>query len=644
MGQCIDELKANVFLGNNDETPLEHISNITSIVNLFQSPGVSRDQVMLMAFPFTLKGKARLWINRLSAGSITTWDILKNAFLSRYRPLSQIIRQNKDIINFGQECNEPLHLSWEQFNDLLYNCPKHKINEHEQLQIFYQGLDPRTRKKADCMRPILRMTPAAGIKAIDEFSKHSFSWTFKNQASAIKTIKKDKVPPIEKSGFCYQKSGFAVVLNKVPPKEKDPGGFTIPCVIGQSGIMRALADLGASISLMPYSMFLRLNLGDLKPTQMCIELANKTTQFPKEITKNVMVKIDKFVFLVHFVILDMEEDHKIPIILGRLFLATSHAMIDVFNKKISFEVRDEIITFNLEKSMRFPPTDEDTCHSADIIDLSVVDSIKEILPQNYDNSIEPILNHLPEDCNNPYLFTANSINKEIPTPRLKELLSHLEYAFLDNNHELPIIISSLLSDQEKSPSFCTHKILMEENSKPTVQPQRRLNPKVQDVVKTEILKLLGARLIYAISDSPWVSPIHVVPKKGGTTVIANKDTELIPTRTVTGWRVCIDYRKLNDATRKGHFPLPFTDQMLERLSGNEYYCFLNGFLGYFQIRLAPEVQEKTTFNCPYGMFAYRRMPFGLCNAPATFQRCMTAIFHDMCKDFMKVFMDDFSVF
>ncbi|GJW80642.1 putative nucleotidyltransferase, ribonuclease H [Tanacetum coccineum] len=182
---------------------------------------------------------------------------------------------------------------------------------------------------------------------------------------------------------------------------------------------------------------------------------------------------------------------------------------------------------------------------------------------------------------------------------------------------------------------------MEENFKPTVQPQRRLNPKVQDVIKT---KILDAGLIYVILNSPWVSPVHVVPKKGGTTVIANKDNELIPTRTVTGWRVCIDYRKLNDATRKDHFPLTFIDQMLERLLGNEYYCFLDGFFGYFQIPLAPEEQENTTFTCPYGTFAYKRMPFGLCNAPATFQRCMTAIFHDMCKDFMEVFMDDFSVF
>ncbi|GJX75838.1 reverse transcriptase domain-containing protein [Tanacetum coccineum] len=154
--------------------------------------------------------------------------------------------------------------------------------------------------------------------------------------------------------------------------------------------------------------------------------------------------------------------------------------------------------------------------------------------------------------------------------------------------------------------FCTHKILMEEDYKPAVQHQRRVNPKIHDVIKKEVEKLLDAGLIYPISDSPWVSPVHCVPKKGGFTVVENDENELIPTRLVTGWRVCIDYRKLNEATHKDHFPLPFMDQMLERLAGNEYYCFLDGFSGYFQIPIDPHDQEKTTFTCPYGTFAYRR--------------------------------------
>ncbi|GJU26405.1 reverse transcriptase domain-containing protein [Tanacetum coccineum] len=116
------------------------------------------------------------------------------------------------------------------------------------------------------------------------------------------------------------------------------------------------------------------------------------------------------------------------------------------------------------------------------------------------------------------------------------------------------------------------------------------------------------------------------------TVVKNENDELITQRTVTGWCICIDYRKLNNATRKDHFPLPFIDQMLERLAGHEYYCFLDGFFGYFQIPIAFEDQEKTTFTCPYQTFAYKRMPYGLCNATTTFQHCMTAIFHELIED------------
>ena len=167
---------------------------------------------------------------------------------------------------------------------------------------------------------------------------------------------------------------------------------------------------------------------------------------------------------------------------------------------------------------------------------------------------------------------------------------------------------------------------------------------MNEAVQKEVLKLWQAGVIYPISDSSWVSPVQVVPKKGGITVVANEKNELIPTRTVTEWRMCIDYRKLNEAIRKDHFPLPFMDQMLERLAGHEYYCFLDGYSGYNQIVVDPKDQKKTSFTCPYGVFAYRRMPFGLCNAPATFQRCMLSIFSDMIEKFIEVFMDDFSVF
>ena len=251
---------------------------------------------------------------------------------------------------------------------------------------------------------------------------------------------------------------------------------------------------------------------------------------------------------------------------------------------------------------------------------------------------------------------------------MKELPRHLKYEFLEPEKRKPVIISAALTEAEEqkllvimrkykeaiawsienlkgiSPSISMHKILLDDNAKTSIEHQRRLNPVMKEVVRKEVLKWLNAGFIYAISDTSWVSLVHVVPKKGGFTVIKNEKNELIPTRTVTGWRVCIDYRKLNTATRNDHFPMAFIDQMLDRFAGHPHFCFLNGYSGYNQIAIAPEDQEKTTFTCPFGTFAFRRMPFGLCNTLGTFQRCMMSIFSDLAEEVMEIFMDDFTVY
>ncbi|GJW30918.1 reverse transcriptase domain-containing protein [Tanacetum coccineum] len=368
-----------------------------------------------------------------------------------------------------------------------------------------------------------------------------------------------------------------------------------------------------------------LSLPELTPTRMTLELADRSITHPKGLAEDVYVKVGKFHFPTDFGVVDFEVDPQ--------------KESDAYLKMIPF-------------------TEIDHADCDPEGDICLIENLL-----NNDPFQLP-----PMDLKQSEVTKAKSSIEEPPELELKDLPSHLEYAYLEENNKLPVIIAKGLKDDEKEallkvlkshkraiawkitdikgidPRFCTHKILMEDDYKPTVQSQRRVNPKIHEVIKKEVLKLLDAGMIYPISDSPWVSPVHCVPKKGGITVVANEENELILTRLVTGWRVCIDYRKLNEATRKDHFPLPFMDQMLERLAGNEFYCFLDGFSGYFQIPIDPQDQEKTTFTCPYGTFAYRRMPFGLCNAPGTFQRCMMAIFHDMIEKTMEVFMDDFSVF
>ncbi|GKF17856.1 hypothetical protein Tco_0062774, partial [Tanacetum coccineum] len=184
-------------------------------------------------------------------------------------------------------------------------------------------------------------------------------------------------------------------------------------------------------------------------------------------------------------------------------------------------------------------------------------------------------NYFPETRKDLKICEANNekyLVNEPPEVELKDLPPHLEYEFLEGNDKLPVIIAKDLKNEEKialievlkshkraiawklsdikgiNPEFCTHKILMEEDYEPTIQHQRRVNPKIHDVIKKEVEKLFDAGLIYPIFDSPWVSPVHCVPKKGGMTVVKNDENDLIPTRLVTGWRVCIDYRKLNEAT------------------------------------------------------------------------------------------------
>nr|GEW41368.1 reverse transcriptase domain-containing protein [Tanacetum cinerariifolium] len=453
----------------------------------------------------------------------------------------------------------------------------------------------------------------------------------------------------------------------------------------------------SSINLMPLSVWNKLYLPDLSPTCMTQDLADRSISRSDGVAKDVFVKVGTFRFLADFVVVDFDVDPRVPLILERSCLKTGRALIDVFEGELTLRVGKEAITFNLNQTSRYSANYNDmTANQIDVIDMAYEEYSQEVLgfsdviasgnptpyydlivsttsstltpfrnndflieevdaflaledeptsPEvdhsyvdtegdillleaflNDDPSLPPLNqgNHLPQVRKELKICEAKTDKSSIDEPpdvELKDLPPHLEYAFLESDDKFPVIIAKDLSIEEKialitvlkshkqaiawklyhikgiGPEFCTHKILMEEDIEPAVQHQRRVNPKIHDVIKNEVLKLLDAGLIYQISDSPWVSPVHSVPKKGGFTVVENEKNELVPTRLVTGWRVCIDYH-----------------------------------------------HEKTAFTYPYGTFAYRCMPFGLCNAPGTFQMCMIAVFHDMIEKTMEVFMDDFSVF
>ena len=399
----------------------------------------------------------------------------------------------------------------------------------------------------------------------------------------------------------------AIIQQKLPAKMKDPGNFTIPCSIGKYEFKKALCDSGASINLMPLAVVQRLSLGELTPTAVTLQMADRSMAQPEGILEDVLVKVGKFVFPMDFVVMKMEEDTQVPLLLGRPFLATGATLIDVQKGELTLRVGDEVVQFNINRSLEHPIVKSDNCMAVRNTSLLNDELNYDCIIQHSINEIEMNFQYLESfDCE---VLPSNLFNKETVSSinensqdeessqeqktheeetsaeglTLKELPNHLKYEFLEPEKRKPVIISTALTEAEEqkllailrkykeaiawsiedlkgiSPSICMHKILLEENAKTSIEHQRRLNPVMKEVVRKEVLKWLNAGFIYAISDSSWVSPVHVVPKKGGFTVIRNEKNELIPIRTVTGWRVCIDYRKLNTATRNDHFPLPFID-------------------------------------------------------------------------------------
>nr|GEV52575.1 reverse transcriptase domain-containing protein [Tanacetum cinerariifolium] len=347
-------------------------------------------------------------------------------------------------------------------------------------------------------------------------------------ASTIKSLLTNKDKLFELAKVPLNENCSAMLLKKLLEKLGDPGKFLIPCDFVGMDVCHALADLGASINLMPLSIWKKLSLPDLTPTRMTLELADRLITRPKGFSEDVFVKVGKFHFPTDFVVVDFEADPRVPLILGRL--RTGRALIDVYGEEITLRVNDE--SYNPKSSNPTLVSYSSICES-DFSKEPIVKSSSPTLTPFGENPFQlpPMDLKLAEESKAKYFV------EEPPELELKELPSHLEYAFLAESNKLPVIIAKDLKDVKKEALI-------------------------------NVLKSHKRAIAWKISD----------------------------------------------------------------------------IKGYFQIPIDPQDQEKRTFTCPYGTFAYRRMPFGLCNAPATFQRCMMSIFHDMIEKTMEVFMDDFSVF
>ncbi|GJY57647.1 reverse transcriptase domain-containing protein [Tanacetum coccineum] len=303
---------------------------------------------------------------------------------------------------------------------------------------------------------------------------------------------------------------------------------------------------------------------------MTLELVDRSITRPKGVAEDVFVKVGKYHYLADFVVVDYDADPRVPLILGRPFIRMDRALIDVYGEEITLRFNDVAITFKYAQEVLGFLDSSTSGNPTPSLDPILSTSFPSLTPfEGGDFILEEIEACLTNDSipSSPLplkelhfeeLKTIKSSIDDPPELELKNLPSHLEYAFLEGTDKLPVIISKELKDEDKAtllkvlksqkwaivweisdikgidPSFCTHKILLEDEFKPAVQYQRRVNPKIHEVIKKEVIKLLNAGLIYPISDSPWVSPIHCVPKKGGITVVENEDNELIPTRLVTG--------------------------------------------------------------------------------------------------------------
>ncbi|XP_050117679.1 uncharacterized protein LOC126595418, partial [Malus sylvestris] len=390
------------YHGLSMEDPNKHLKEFEVVCSSMTPINVDGSILKMKAFPFSLMDKAKDWLYELAPGTVTSWESMKRAYLEKFFPTSRIILLRKKISGIQQEEGESFPTYYERFKSLVASCPQHQMKEEFLLQYFYEGLLPLERQMLDASAggALVDKTPMAAkvLIANRALFPSRFMQTKKEEAKKdiLETFRKvqvniplldaiKQVPRYAKflKELCTTRKRMstkevvkvgenvsAILQRKLPPKCKDPGSFTIPCVIGNTRFESAMLDLGASINVMPYSIYASMNLGALKNDGVIIQLADRSNAYPKGVLEDVLVQVNHLVFPTDFYVLEMDEsDHapSLPILLGRPFMKTARTKIDVYSGTLSMEFDGEVVNFNLSDSIKYPSEDH-SCFSIDIID------------------------------------------------------------------------------------------------------------------------------------------------------------------------------------------------------------------------------------------------------------------------------------
>nr|GEY00697.1 reverse transcriptase domain-containing protein [Tanacetum cinerariifolium] len=614
-------VQANPYHGFERANPHTHINNFKRITSTLKFKDVPNNVIKLMMFPYSLEGNARVWYDKEPPNSILTWEDLKIITPAPVKAVEESCvtcggnhayyncpNTDKSILDLGKFPSNTIPNPKGEMkaittqSGVAYGGPSiptpikvvEQVTEEtaDKEQSNFQGSSAHIQPpvililESDVLKtlpkPYLRYPSRLNDQKLHEkatnpmekffqiFQDLHFDISFVDAlllmlkfASTIKSLLINKDKLFELAKIPLNENCLAMLLKKLLENPGDPSKFLIPCDFPGMDVCHALADLSASINLIPLSIWKKLSLPELTSTRMTLELADRSITRSKGVAEDVFVKVRKFHFSTDFVVVDFEADPRVPLILGRLFLRTGHALIDVYEKEITLRVNDEAVTFNLNQTTRYSSTyDGLSVNRIDIIDVAREKYAQEILSFSSNSlgcsptlTFEPILSdsspsltlfegsdfileeikaYVKDDLISPeidhayfdqegdicliekllnddplqlppmYLKEVIKAKSSIEEPsevELKDLSSHLEYAYLEVNDKLPVIISKDLKDEEKEvllnmlkshkhaiawkitdikgidPRFYTHRILMEEDFKPSVQSQRRVNPK-----------------------------------------------------------------------------------------------------------------------------------------------------------------------